>query len=231
VTPQRDLDAVLLDLHGTLVRPRPASTWVAGALAHAGRPGTAEHLVPDAGGRAALLDGLDRIWERAGDVDPGNARDLDARRHREVFDVLVGPLPGVDAGLVDALYATLLDVWTPFPDTLPTLQALAALGVRTAVLSNVGIDVRPVLRRTGIAGLVDAVVLSCEHGVVKPDPELFRRALGAVGAAPERTLMVGDNWRDDGAAAALGIRTLVLPAALGDRHGLAGVPALVTASA
>jgi len=228
VTAARSVDAVLLDFHGTLVHQHPARRWVAAALAEAGRGGTADQLVPTPG-LATLLDGLDRLWERASAIDPGNLRDLDGVRHREVFDELVGCLPGVDDALTDALYATMLDEWTPWPDTLPTLRALAGLGVRTAVLSNVGVDIRPVLRRTGIADLVDAVVLSFEHGAVKPDPELFRRALAAVGAAPDRALMVGDNWRDDGAAAALGVRTLILPARPGERHHLGTVLGLVTA--
>ena len=225
--PSRPIEAVLFDLHFTLVRQRDSRAWIAAARAATGRAGTFDDGL-DAAAAGQLLDGLDHLWARAEAIDPGNRRDLDAATHRAVFGAVVGALPGVDDALTAALYASLLGVWVPYPDTLPVLRALAALGVRTAVLSNVGIDVRPMLRRTGIAGLVDAVVLSGEHGVVKPDPALFQVALTAVGSPAERTLMVGDNWRDDGAAAGLGIRTLILPDTFSDGHGLSAVLRLVT---
>jgi HAD superfamily hydrolase (TIGR01493 family) len=221
-TSRGDVDAVLFDLHFTLVHQRPAADWLADAWRHAGRDGEAGADLP-AAGRAELALGLDELWDRAAVLDPGKERDLDPVRHRQVFDGVVAPLPGMDGALLDALYATLHDVWVPYPDTLPVLRALADHGVRTAVLSNVGIDVRPVLARIGVAELVTAVVLSCDHGVVKPDPAMFELALAAVGAPATRTVMVGDNWRDDGAAAALGIRTLILPSALGRENGLRGV--------
>lgn len=39
--------------------------------------------------------------------------------------------------------------------------------------------------------------------------------------------MVGDSWRDDAGAAALGIRTLLLPRTTGPVHGLDAVLRLV----
>jgi FMN phosphatase YigB (HAD superfamily) len=62
---------------------------------------------------------------------------------------------------------------------------------------------------------------------VKPQPEIFRAALDALEVAPEETLMVGDAWTDDGGAAALGIRTLILPRTRGRVHGLDAVLRLV----
>jgi FMN phosphatase YigB (HAD superfamily) len=94
-----------------------------------------------------------------------------------------------------------------------------------------GVDVRDVLAREGLLPLLDAVVLSCEAGAVKPEPAIFRTALEALDADPARTLMVGDNAHDDGGAAALGVRTLILPRTPDRRHKgldavlrLAGVP-------
>jgi FMN phosphatase YigB (HAD superfamily) len=220
------VSAVLFDLHFTLVHQRPARDWLDAAWRAAGRPGgVADVLAPDA--LAELELGLDELWDRAVVVDPDKKRDLDATSHRRVFDAVVRPLPGMDDALAGALYAGLHDVWVPYPDTVPVLRALAERGVRTAVLSNVGIDIRPVLDRIGVSDLVTAVVLSCEHGLVKPDPALFEVALAAVGATAAQALMVGDNWRDDGAAADLGIRTLILPSALGADHGLEAVLGVV----
>ena len=53
------------------------------------------------------------------------------------------------------------------------------------------------LRRTGVADLVDAAVVSQEFGVNKPDPSIFRRALELIGAEPSETIFVGDNPVND----------------------------------
>jgi FMN phosphatase YigB (HAD superfamily) len=88
------------------------------------------------------------------------------------------------------------------------------------MLSNVGYDLTPVAERTGMAPLLDVMVMSQAVGVVKPDPRIFQAALDAMGLPAIDVLMVGDAWRDDAAAAALGMRTLVLPRTEGPVHGL-----------
>ena len=72
----------------------------------------------------------------------------------------------------------------------------------------------------GLADKLDGVVLSYEVGAVKPQPEIFARALDLLDIPAAEVLMVGDSWRDDAGAAALGIRTLILPRTNGPRHGL-----------
>lgn len=61
----------------------------------------------------------------------------------------------------------------------------------------------------GIDRHVDALVISEEVGVMKPDPEIFRIALDRIGARPEEAIMVGDSWDADIAGArAAGIRAI-----------------------
>lgn len=73
---------------------------------------------------------------------------------------------------------------------------------------------------------VRSVVLSHEVGVVKPQPAIFARALRLLDLPASETLMVGDSWRHD-AAAALVMRTLILPRTVGPIHGLVAVLRLV----
>jgi HAD superfamily hydrolase (TIGR01509 family) len=136
---------------------------------------------------------------------------------------VLSQVAGLDEDLVDALYHTMLETWTAYEDTLPVLRALHEQARPVVVLSNVGIDVRPVLDRTEISGLIGGLVLSYEVGAVKPDAAIFARALDLLGLAAERALMVGDSFRDDAAAAALGIRTLILPRTYGRTRGLESV--------
>lgn len=210
--------AVLLDFHATLVDQGDADTWLDLAVAHAG---AGVDLGPEE--RAAVLARLDDIWSHARVIDPDSGRDHSPDAHAAVFHaVMEGHVPG---SIREALYAVMLEVWRAYDDAAPLLDALRDRGIRTAVLSNVGVDIRPVMAREGLR--TDAVVLSCEVGAVKPQPEIFAAALDALGVTAEETLMVGDSWKDDAGAAALGIRTLLLPRTRGPVHGLAQVLRLV----
>lgn len=212
--------AVLLDFHQTLVHGGDPAEWLRRGWTASGQDGDpADVLGPERAASAATF--LSRIWEHAALIDPDSARDTSPERHRAVFLETVARCPGIDASLAQSLYAEMPGLWQPYDDTLPFLNALRQQGVRTAIVSNIGFDVRPMVRASGM--LIDAVVLSYEVGSVKPDPGIFEHALGLLGTTPEESLMVGDSWRDDAGAAALGIRTLLLPRTSGSTHGLATV--------
>lgn len=215
------IDGVLFDLHSTLVDQGSALDWIDLALPRI------DH-VPEV--TDDLVAFLDRIWENARIFDPDSRRDLGPADHHRVFHELIDAGPGIDRRFADALYETMLDPWHAYTDTVPTLQALRDLGVSVAVLSNVGVHIDHVLERSGIAAHVDARVLSYEVGHVKPDPEIFIAALAALDLPADRVLMVGDSPKDDVGAAALGIRTLILPRTTGSVHGLMLVADLVAAS-
>jgi FMN phosphatase YigB (HAD superfamily) len=118
---------------------------------------------------AGLREHLDQVWQHAHTIDPGSERDLSQDRHWDVFSRTVALYPGVKPDLIAALYAVMPDQWVPFDDTLPVLQEPKSRGVRIVVLSNIGLDIRPLLDRVGVSGLLDGVVLSFEVGLVKPD--------------------------------------------------------------
>lgn len=209
---------VVFDYHCTLAHGGDPADWLDAAWTHLRRPGTPRAAFPEPG-YAALLDFLDHIWEHAGRVDPHGERDRGPERHRAVFDAVARLRPeldpGRDAQLAEALYATMLEVWAPYPDAAATLGELRARGIRTAVLSNMGLDLRPVLDRQGLGDLLDAVVLSWECGELKPQPGAFEAALAALGLPAGDVLMVGDNSVDDAGAARVGMRTLLLPRSYG----------------
>ena len=84
-----------------------------------------------------------------------------------------------------------------FPDVEDTLAALHGAW-RLAILTNG----TPSLQREKIAGsglayYFDAITVSGEVGVGKPDSRVFAAALEAAGATPDRTIMVGDSLRRD----------------------------------
>ncbi len=213
------IEAVLFDFHSTLVDQGDPYQWLDLAWAHAGRAGSPAQALGEHG-RQQLAGWVNRIWEHVREVDPHNERDLSPRRHREVYDTLMQGVPQVDDELARSLYEVMLETWIPYDDAVPTLTALKQRGVKTALVSNVGIDVRPVVERGGLEHLLDVVVLSYEAGVVKPGAAIFQQTLDTLGVAASHALMVGDSAQDDAGAALIGIRTLILPRTTGTRHGL-----------
>jgi HAD superfamily hydrolase (TIGR01509 family) len=213
---RRQVDAVLFDFHGTLAQVEDPVVWVLAAAAACGAE-------LDRVRATVLADRLVTAGRAGGPlphrVPPHLAehwaeRDLYEHSHRAAYTGLAATVHTDVQGLADALYDRLLgpDGWLPYADTEATLRTLHAAGIKVGVVSNIGFDIRPHFTAWGLAALVDAFVLSYEVGRCKPDPAIFLRACGMVGAEPERTLMVGDSPADAGAVRA-GCAALVLPAA------------------
>ncbi|MGK5685310.1 HAD family hydrolase [Actinoplanes sp. URMC 104] len=232
---RREVQAVLFDFHGTLAQVEDPVTWV---LAAAGACG---HTLDR--GRATVLADRFVTAGRAGGPLPARVpphlaehwadRDLYAHSHRAAYTGLAATVTTDVEGLPDALYDRLLgpDGWLPYADTASTLRTLHDAGIKVAVVSNIGFDIRPHFAAWGMHELIDAYALSFEVGRIKPDPAIFLRACGMLGADPERTLMVGDSPADAGAVQA-GCAALVLPAAEPGRpNGLGATLALAGCAA
>ncbi|MCW2916589.1 MAG: hydrolase [Actinomycetia bacterium] len=205
--------AVLFDFSGTLMRAEPAERWLAAVLAGGGITLPATELqswalrLEQAGGLPGgrppqhIPDRLRAAWQR---------RDLDPAAHYAAYTGLITHADWPWTELTDALYQRSTDprAWDPYPDALPTLTVLKEAEVRTAVISNIGWDPRPVLAAHALTDHLDAVLLSYEQGHCKPDPALFSTACTRLGIHPRQTLMVGDNHTTDGGGEAIGIRTI-----------------------
>lgn len=224
----RPVTAVLFDFAGTLLVPEPREDWVAAACpelpAHEVARLAAElELAGRSGGPepSPLPDDLVEDYAR---------RDLSAPRHRALYEGLLAGVTGAGTDRTRRLYDRGISApgWVAYPDAVPVLEELRRRRVRTAVVSNVGFDLRAVFAGHGLDRLVDAFVLSYEVGVMKPEPAMFTAACTALDVAPQDALMVGDNPRADSGGCDLGIRTLLLPySGPGADHGLTAVLDLV----
>ncbi|MGW0498903.1 HAD family hydrolase [Streptomyces sp. NPDC003007] len=203
------MTAVLFDFSGTLFRVESTDSWLRGTLAGAGVLLTEAEL-------ASAARALESVGALPGGGDPARVpedlagtwpvRDQSAALHRAAYTGLSRQVPLPDPALHDALYDRHMTpaAWAPYPDAVEVLRTLRERGVPVGVVSNIGWDLRPVFRAHGLDPYVDVYVLSYEHGIQKPDPRLFATACEALGADPRKTLMVGDDRRADGGAAALG---------------------------
>jgi FMN phosphatase YigB (HAD superfamily) len=199
------LRAVAFDYGGTLAEFR----WDDG-LWRRGVGALLEAAAADPGltGRAAAA-----LRRRFGERDPADLTELDyPAAVAEVLTELglAAPADAVRRG-IEAEYRS----WAParhvHPQALAMLDGVRALGLRSAVVANTFDPpdlFRADLAAQGIAGRVDAVVLSCELGVRKPHPAAYAAVTAALAVAPAEILFVGDRVLDDvtGPAAA-GMRT------------------------
>ena len=159
-----------------------------------------------------------RIWREIQDrartaEEIAKGRDLSEHAHRECWTALYSAADVVVEGLGAVLYEREIsaEAWNPFPDTLPVVRALHAAGIPMVVVSDTGWDIRPVLDRHDLLPFFAGLVLSYEHGVAKPAPQLFAAACELLGMGPEDALMVGDNALTDGGAIESGVRVYLLP--------------------
>ena len=193
--------AVLFDFSGTLASLEARDEWFTGTGF-------------DAAQRANVMDRLTHptasvthhAWEY---------RDLDPALHREAY-LHVLQTSGLADEHAEELYRLVTDPaeWAVYPDTAFVLTSLRQNGIRTAVVSNIAWDIRPVLT----AAEVDEFVLSFEVGAAKPDPRIFTEALARLDVPAEQALMIGDSEENDGAARELGCSfALVDPLPIADR--------------
>ncbi|MFC8225966.1 HAD family hydrolase [Streptomyces sp. NPDC057287] len=214
---------VLFDFSGTLFRIEPVAAWLRAVLDARGipmEPAGFERCVRRLTDAGALPGGPppERVPPELAAAWAG--RDSSAELHREAYTGLArqGDLP--DPALHDALYDRHMspEAWQPYPDAAEVLRGLRRSGVTVGVVSNIGWDLRPVFRAHGLDGLIDAYVLSYEHGTQKPDPRLFRTACALLGHDPADVVMVGDDRRADAGAAVPGCEVrFVDPLPVADR--------------
>jgi len=110
----------------------------------------------------------------------------------------------------------------PDPDAISVLGALKE-SKTLALISNFDHPphVHSILSDLGLAGFFDAVVVSGEVGVKKPDPHIFSPALEQTGLQPHEVVYVGDAVEDVEGARAAGIHPIRIRRGGADRSQVA----------
>ncbi|QKW38970.1 HAD family phosphatase [Actinomadura sp. NAK00032] len=121
---------------------------------------------------------------------------------------LAAELLTVDGGPVEApgLISRMFAAFSPVEPMYDALRAARAAGARTALLSNSWGNEYP---RDLFADLFDAVVISAEVGMRKPDERIFRHALDLLGLDAAECVFIDDIEHNIRAAEALGIRGIL----------------------
>jgi putative hydrolase of the HAD superfamily len=99
----------------------------------------------------------------------------------------------------------------PADGALEVLAEVRGRGLRTGLISMCTQEVSELWRATRLAPLIDEAVFSCDAGLAKPDPRIYRLACGRLGVSPREALFVGDGANGELAGAErAGLRAVLL---------------------
>jgi len=108
------------------------------------------------------------------------------------------------------------DIWVKWEDVVPIPEVIAfrdrlkEQGIITGVLSNTEAVVVDMLRRNGAYDGFDQLILSCEVGYAKPDPEIYTFSLERLGVSKaEEVLFIDDQEKLLAPATEMGMKAVL----------------------
>lgn len=187
--------ALLFDFFGTLVEYQPDRSRL-------GSPRT--HELASSMGFAGDHEAFVRIWDSASIELEHTARqtmhEFSMADAASAFGV-AAEIP-LSSDQADALGQSFVAEWArhiiPIDGVSDLFQDLAA-DYRIAIVSNTHDRrmVPTILDEMGIEAHVSAVVLSVEHGRLKPHPSIYAAALDQIGCRATEVAFVGDSYEAD----------------------------------
>lgn len=194
----RPFDAVLFDLDGTLLETAPEiGAAVSLSIAELGLP-----PVDIAQVRYYIGHGVRQTIAQAYDTVAAAGTTPEQRDAH------------IDAALArfEHHYEKLAPLSQPFADTVSTLTALRALGIKCAIVSNKETRfVEQLLENGPLPGLIDLLICGDTLARKKPDAAPILHALEKFGTTAARTLMVGDSSIDVACARNAGVPVWMVP--------------------
>jgi HAD superfamily hydrolase (TIGR01509 family) len=206
--------------HPSLTGARACVFDAGGTLVHPDWPRLAR-LAEEFAGRRLSADEMRRAFGEmlkcVGLTEPG-ARVIDQTGRHWTFRAMYGGL-GLDESACDTLVGridaehTSRHIWCGVDaDAARVVEELKRAGLLVAVISNTE-DGRLTdsLEAAGLGGLFDLLIDSHLVGCRKPDPAIFRLALGRLGVEAGEAVFVGDSYAHDALAArSAGLRAVLL---------------------
>ena len=192
------LRAVIVDWGGVMTGPLPDTVraWI-----------TADNI--DYASYAAVMrTWVNEAYQAGGAINPIHALERGECTDAEFEQLLAAQIscrdgqPVVAEGLLDRMFAA-TELSGPMHDLV---REVRAAGLRTGLLSNSwGVSAYP---SHLFPGLFDAVVISAEVGMRKPEERIFQHAAGLLGVDPQECVFIDDIEANVVAAEALGMTGL-----------------------
>ncbi len=187
---------VLFDLYDTLIY-----------VDEAGPRRERERMLEELG---APADHFSRIWQAGRDRRMAGHGGTLAQQMAEALALVGVAAPSARLEeLAERDIAALLQASGVYEGVPATLQELRQRGYRLALLSNCSYTGDLVLDHLGLRDYFDAVVMSHQVRVLKPDPAIFREDCARLGLAPADCIFVADGaFNELDAAHRLGLATV-----------------------
>jgi HAD superfamily hydrolase (TIGR01549 family) len=192
----RRIDIVLFDLDDTLHDDTYAYRSAADDVA---REVAAEHGIDALALKAAYVAEAEGFWHRL------SAEDLAVKLSHVRASMWQSALESVGVRDAEVAHrsaerynAYRAKYYTLFPGAVELLRALRARGMRLGIVTN-GLSEthREKIALLRLGEFFDAIFLSDEVGMVKPDPLLFAHTCRVLKGTPARSAMVGDRYDRD----------------------------------
>lgn len=158
------------------------------------------------------------LWERRLGLSPGQAEaivlnsEMGHKAQRgEITDEALWAWVGHHLELGDALPAFRDDFWRGDAVDLNLVELIRGLrrSYQTAIISNATDALMASLEKHRLRAEFDVIVGSAYEGVMKPDPAIYRAALGRLGLGPEETVFIDDAPANVAGARALGMNAIL----------------------
>ena len=203
------IDTILFDLDGTLL-PMDQERFVKLYLGL-----LAQYLAPYGYEPQALVKA---VWDGTGAMMVNDGEKTNEAVFWDVFRRAFGPRVDAERELFDEFYATDFAgarvACGSNPEAAGLIAMLKTRGVRCVLATNPLFPRIATMQRIRWAGLdpadFDLVTTYEDSRFCKPNPEYYREILGKIGKEPGQCMMVGNDGREDLAAAKLGMPVFLL---------------------
>lgn len=178
-----NLDAVLFDLDNTLLDRRASFRAFAAAF------------IRERVSEENRLDDMERMIDFMEELDGDGYKSKYA-----LYETLIArwAIRGVTAReLVEGHADAFSPFTTPDPDMAEVLDALSGTYKLGLVTNGLSKSQHGKIDSLGIRNRFDAIVVSGDVGIHKPDPRLFQLCLSQLEVASERAVYVGDHYEND----------------------------------
>jgi putative hydrolase of the HAD superfamily len=148
----------------------------------------------------------------------------------EYWSAVAQGAAALEDGLLDRLRQYDVEMWSGLHrDMIEWVARVRAAGFKTALLSNMHVDMAAYVRRpAGWLKHFDAVVLSCEVRLIKPERAIYERCLEGLALPPREALFIDDREVNVAGARSVGLDALRFESIEGLRKDLTerGFPVL-----
>ncbi len=150
--------------------------------------------------KTAEIDRMFAVWKKyRSSVDCGHMKE-------QIFWKEILNAVGIEATEEDLETQSYFE---EIPGSMSLAQSLKNNGYKISILSNDSHTISQERRhRYGFDDLFDDIVISCHHGVAKPDSSLYRIALERLKVLPENCIFLDDRPENIEAARQLGINAI-----------------------